>query len=164
MNEEIVQITKDNFIMYRSFIISCIEFTRDNFKAPLETSNIKSFEDLVLYCQTDILYIPSKNNKMLGFFGLNFYEFTDSLSISYFTHPVVCKLSIISLIDIAITQALIEAKHSNVEYLVTSFSHPLLQRNFMKRFKEVKTFKLLEGLIFITVKLDKRNLQTDVNE
>lgn len=158
----ITLIDNNNFKIFRTFIQECIDFSAaGNFFSPLEDYKIETYKDLVLYAQSEKIYVPSKNNKSLGFFVIrNNYVFNTS-SISYFSNPVLCKLSVISLLHAAIDEAIEDSRISMSESLTAVFSNLVLQRNFSRKFKEIKTGYVDKTFVFASANLSEGNI---VNE
>lgn len=151
-------IDNNNFNMYKSFINACVEYSSAvNFYTP-NSMYLDTIKDLELFTGSNEFYIAHKNNKMIGFFSLRFFE--DNISILYYSNGEVCKLSVLSLISIAIETSIERAKEEVSNSLTVFLADRYMLRLFTKRFLKIHSNIVDNKFTSIFVSLKEGNLIT----
>lgn len=151
-------ITENNFIIYKTFIQDCIENTLNhNFNNNIEIE-IQTLKDLQIYTQSVELYIPTKNNKMIGLVGISKND-TYSLISTFVASPSrLCPLSSFSLSEFVSELIILEAKknvYKNFTYITYS---KLLLQHFIKRFKKYEIKELTLSFVIFNTSISIDNI------
>lgn len=155
---EYTLITENNFIFYKSFIQDCIEhFSNHNFNNNIDI-DIKTFTDLQLYTQSKDLYVPVKNNKMIGLVGLSKNNTYNLISAYVASPPRLCPLSSFSLNEFVSDLIVQEAKKEEFENFSYITYSKLLLNHFTKRFNKYEIKDLTLSFVIFNTKLSIENI------
>ncbi len=104
-------------------------------------------------CQQDII-IVHRNNKDVGFFIQELDDVNMHLGGATFVHPHACKMSVVTLGQVAAMRGIAYGLANNYKYIEFNVWHPLLLQNVKRIMPNLKEFILHKEYIILFLDFD----------
>lgn len=162
---DLTLLSENNFKQYRKFIIDCLEddlIHKDLIEEIDLFANLKCFQDIVLYLNSKEIYIPLKNNKLLGLIAIQYNLAFNEISASIIYNPFICPLSVVSLHDDLGTIVSNKAYDAEITSKFKFFKYVsyrgLLLNPIIKKFKKYEIVKVNQPFIYFHTNLSSDNI------